>query len=422
MVNPLNLFGCFVHALKDHIQPAFPDENIQYSDIERAIVGDVNKSRASKLMHIYAAKSHAAQPSGILLASEMHAPTPHREDSFVDLSWYHDQTIGKILMEAYAGTVDDDYLHDVVKRGHFEGRHGDLTNIYAVKRAVLQMALRGSRNMNLPTWLDAAPLAPRCKACMTMYRLYDEMFYQNPGVRHYARGSERKVSDLAVYVEDIEEDDLRRVSSLMEKTGWERPGRGLTRSMEIYARLLTAILMGPVALKAQAGEGETPSNGSGSLYVEELTGFSLAQKTVGEGGVLGTDADLEFVGRPAFTLGRRPADGEEVDPCVGYVTCHSDPSQPDTVSRLHAEIDPLEENGVSHGWVLFNRSETNGTAVLRGDEVLSLAHPSQDGDWLILEDGDEIWLAPDTAVDGSLQPAYGTGAVLVFHNVYSYVY
>lgn len=417
-----NLFGYFVSYLCDHINPFF-ELPITREEMIEAILGVPQKTSLGTLSK----ENPVFASTPVVKALAAHAPYPDVKqltdpeakhaviEQLSDLNHYHDTTIRKLLTETYGNAKGIKTFRD------------DFANIPKLEQAVVTQATRDD-NMSIPNWLDAAPLTPECDFCRKMYARYDAMYHQQTSVvAKGASGPAHRVSDLELSVEDIPGSFVASVKRRLDEVGWPEPNYELASSLAIYAHLLVMVLMGPEAVNAGSGEGATASFGPAPRsYQKALAGFSLAQKTVGDGGLITADAALAFgpglqdAGDEHFQIGRRPAVGDEPNPLLVYSTFHADGQYADYVSRRHAEIQPVREGGQLVGWRLVALSRANSTAVNREGEVMVLGWPDSQNDSLLLQDGDEIWLVPATTSEGGLQPYYEGGAVLVFHFVYDY--
>ena len=345
LMKRLTLFGEFVVGLQEHLS-SNKGRRLRKGALVWEITGQGDSSQASRYLHEYAADR--------------------------ELFWYHKSTIAKIIVSSSGGGIPDGSLvRRIGTRGHkFVGNREDPRSVKALGESI-----DAARGIVLDEALRVRPLDPDDSFCRKMYALYDA---------RYGR-SEEGVSDLERYVSSVDPEL-----------------DALTKSREIYKRLLVAILLGPEAVPAIAFSSTTAVM-RGKAAKEVVDGFSLTQLVVKDGAILpletiGFDADAEVL----IGLSQNP-DAMYSPRFIGVAEPY--------VSYSHAIVKAKGSEGGDPLWVVVNKSESNGTAVRHLDgSMWSTRNP---GETEPIRPGEEIWLAPLVAGE-RISPEFTRGAVIRF--------
>lgn len=427
-----NLYGEFAEALQDHLREYYPD--ISLVDIGQAISG-------LGILDSPGNPDEATMASKIARWGRQYARGGRQHTQ----EWYYDAVIGQILQsfgkmldpEAGAATMVDTqamgYLirqfakllneltsdeltdsdvqrlvgeHVTSKQRRYNGPRDRLELVEALRLAILAVAFGEG---GIAFYLDAVPLEPQSPFCLRMYREYDRRYQQDSG---------RAVSDLQREVEGISRDDLDWVEGIAFTMGYYSDNERLYESVAIFERVLSMSLMGPAAMRATSSVGATPRiEGRGTdapVTSPVLAGCSLTLQELQPDRSIAAGQAARFMfpddGEPAgdVLMGREAAQG------VDFATGGSHPY----VSRRHAAVH-LEYDGDGEArWSVMHLSGTNATAVCHSDGDVALL--TSEGQREPLLSGDEIWLVPGVAPDGSIQPLYQDGAVITFRTVQDY--
>lgn len=389
--HPLTPFGMFVTELRQHFLAK--DYKISMNRLVSAITGSNSRPQNSRYLHHYNTLSQREQV---------------RPE---EIYFYHKKTIAKMITSVFTTEDLPEGMVKGVSTGYtFRGKPGDVETVYAVRQASILRAC--CPDDPLCIGLNNVALDASCTFCKSMYHEYDKVYTQCSGVISSYDGS--SVSDLERYIRSIKDSDKRRIKEVMIKSKFSVINDTLCQSLEIYSRILSAILLGPDSMHAVSEGLSTPSSGGKKLQ-KQLDGFSLAQKMICPSQKIILSNEKEFDRYAEVGIGRES--GED----IGYVTLHDSPlGVPNCVSKIHAIIRPNERQGEISGWNIEHCSCTNETVVCHsGGETIALTRPGQA---TYLKSHDEIWLAPHSCSSGvRWVRSYERGAVLLFDYMYKYV-